>query len=66
MGGVHQNDKETVTTHYTVDYLSEQKLDLTATVDGSYSARYVYTLSEARLSAEFTYAENIKDSETNT
>lgn len=63
VGGVHQNDKETVTTHYTVDYLSEQKLDLTATVDGSYSARYVYTLSEARLSAEFTYADGTERGE---
>lgn len=57
VGSVHQNDFETVTTHYTVDYLSEKNNDLLAEVDGAYTARYVYTTDELRVSAEFTYAE---------
>ena len=43
-----QNDKETVTRHYTVDYLSTANRDIFVTEDGSYTSRYVYDASGRR------------------
>ena len=52
-----QNDKETVTRRYVVDYLSIANRDIFVTEDGSYTTRYVYDASGRRISAEFDYAE---------
>ncbi len=64
IGTTVQSDKETVTRHYTVDYLSIANRDIFVTEDGSYTTRYVYDASGRRLSAEFDYAEGTKRGET--
>jgi len=56
IGTTVQNDKETVTRHYVVDYLSIANRDIFETEDGSYTTRYVYDVSGRRISAEFDYA----------
>ena len=58
-----QNDKETVTRHYVVDYLSIANRDIFVTEDGSYTTRYVYDASGKRISAEFDYAEGTQRGE---
>ena len=58
-----QNDKETVTRHYIVDYLSIANRDIFVTEDGSYTTRYVYDVSGRRISAEFDYAPGTKRGE---
>ncbi len=42
IGTTVQSDKETVTRHYVVDYLSIANRDIFVTEDGSYTTRYVY------------------------
>jgi YD repeat-containing protein len=56
-GTVQQNDFETVTTHYTVDYLSSANRDIMAVEEGSYTQRNVYDLNGTRISAAFDYTE---------
>jgi len=63
IGTTVQNDKETVTRHHVVDYLSIANRDIFVTEDGSYTSRYVYDASGRRLSAEFDYAEGTKRGE---
>ena len=58
-----QNDGETVTRHYIVDYLSIANRDIFVTEDGSYTTRYVYDAGGRRLSAEFDYASGTKRGE---
>ena len=58
-----QNDKETVTRHYTVDYLSIANRDIFVTEDGSYTTRYVYDAGGKRISAEFDYSPGTKRGE---
>jgi len=58
-----QNDKETVTRRYVVDYLSIANRDIFVTEDGSYTTRYVYDASGKRISAEFDYAPGTKRGE---
>ncbi|MBQ2329559.1 MAG: hypothetical protein II387_02295 [Oscillospiraceae bacterium] len=58
-----QNDKETVTRHYVVDYLSIANRDIFVTEDGSYTTRYVYDANGKRISAEFDYAHGTKRGE---
>lgn len=58
VGLVHQNATETVTKHYTVDYLSTANRDIMVTADGQYTQRYVYDENGTRISAEFGYADN--------
>jgi RHS repeat-associated protein len=65
VGSVHQNDFETVTTHYTVDYLSVANRDIMVTEDGSWTARYVYDEDSTRISAEFSYADGTARGTTN-
>ena len=63
IGTTVQNDKETVTRHYVVDYLSIANRDIFVTEDGSYTTRYVYDAGGRRLSAEFDYAPGTKRGE---
>ena len=63
IGTTHQNDYETVTRHYVVDYLSAANRDLIATEDGSYVTRYVYDENSVRISAEFDYADGTQRGE---
>ena len=63
IGTTVQSDKETVTRHYTVDYLSIANRDIFVTEDGSYTTRYVYDASGKRISAEFDYAPGTKRGE---
>lgn len=63
IGTTVQNDKETVTRRYVVDYLSIANRDIFVTEDGSYTTRYVYDASGRRLSAEFDYAPGTKRGE---
>ena len=63
VGTTHQNDYETVTRHYVVDYLSAANRDLVATEDGSYVTRYVYDENSVRISAEFDYADGTQRGE---
>ena len=58
-----QNDKETVTRHYIVDYLSIANRDIFVAEDGSYTTRYVYDEGGKRISAEFDYAPGTKRGE---
>ncbi len=60
IGTTVQNDKETVTRHYVVDYLSIANRDIFVTEDGSYTSRYVYDAGGKRISAEFDYAPGTK------
>ena len=63
IGTTVQNDGETVTRHYVVDYLSIANRDIFVTEDGSYTTRYVYDASGRRLSAELDYAPGTKRGE---
>ncbi len=65
VGSVHENDFETVTAHFVVDYSSEANRVLQADVEGAYTARYVYDDFGARFSAEFTYADGTDRGTTN-
>ncbi len=58
VGTVTQNNLETVTLHYTVDYLSTANRDIMVTADGQHTTRYVYDEDGTRVSAEYTYADN--------
>ena len=63
IGTTVQSDKETVTRHYVVDYLSIANRDIFVTEDGSYATRYVYDAGGRRISAEFDYAPGTKRGE---
>ena len=63
IGTTVQNDKETVTRHYVVDYLSIANRDIFVTEDGSYTTRCVYDAGGRRISAEFDYAPGTKRGE---
>ena len=65
VGTTHQNDFETVTKHYIVDYLSEANRDILVTEDGSYTQRHVYDENSRRISAEFNYADGTARGTTN-
>ena len=56
VGTTVQNNFETVTKHYVVDYLSVANRDILVTEDGSYTQTYVYDENSARISAEYSYA----------
>ena len=56
VGTTVQNNFETVTKHYVVDYLSVANRDILVTEDGSYTQTYVYDENSARISAEYNYA----------
>ena len=58
VGTTVQNNPETVTKHYVVDYLSMANRDILVTEDGRYTQRYVYDENGKRISAEYDYAEN--------
>ena len=60
VGTTVQNNPETVTKHYVVDYLSMANRDILVTEDGRYTQRYVYDENGKRISAEYDYAENTK------
>lgn len=65
VGTTHQNDYETVTKHYIVDYLSRANRDILVTEDGSYTQRYVYDENSRRISTEFDYADGTTRGTTN-
>ena len=56
-GTTVQNNCETVTKSYVVDYFSIAFRDILVTEEGSWTQRYVYDLRGMRISAEFGYAE---------
>jgi RHS repeat-associated protein len=58
-----QNNFETVTKTYVVDYLSAANRDILVTEAGSFIQRYVYAPSGGRVSAEFDYAEGTERGE---
>ena len=58
VGTTVQNNFETVTMNYTVDYLSPANRDIMVEVEGRYTQRYVYDNYGSRVSAEFNYADN--------
>jgi len=57
IGTTVQNDFETVTKNFVVDYLSVANRDVMVIEDGSWVTRYVYDAQGFRISAEFSYAE---------
>lgn len=57
VGSVHQNEFETITKHYTVDYLSEANRDIMVSVEGVYDARYAYDMDGFCVSTELSYAD---------
>jgi RHS repeat-associated core domain len=63
VGTTVQNNFETVTKHYVVDYLSVANRDILVTEDGSYTQTYVYDENSARISAEYSYAPGTARSE---
>jgi len=65
VGTTVQNNFETVTKNYVVDYLSLANRDIFVTEEGSFTQRYVYDLGGTRLSAEFDYAEGTARGATN-
>ena len=63
IGTTVQNDCETVTKLYIVDYLSIAFRDILVTEEGSRTQRYVYDLRGTRISAEYGYAEGTERGE---
>ncbi|MDR0905339.1 MAG: hypothetical protein LBN00_04055 [Oscillospiraceae bacterium] len=57
IGTTVQNNFETVTRNYILDYLSLANRDILVTEDGSFTERYVYDASGIRVSAEYGYAD---------
>jgi RHS repeat-associated protein len=57
VGTTAQNDFETVTKQYVVDYTSGVHRDILIIENGSFEQRYVYGADAERLSVEFNYAD---------
>jgi RHS repeat-associated protein len=65
VGTTAQNDFETVTKQYVVDYTSGVHRDILIIENGSFEQRYVYGADAERLSAEFSYADGTERGTTN-
>ncbi len=63
IGTVHQNDYETVRTHYMADYTSENEDDVLEIEDGSFVRANIYDDDGRRLSSVFSHAKDTKEGE---
>lgn len=63
IGTTFQNNFETVTKNYVVDYLSVANRDILVTEEGSFIQRYVYDEDGTRITAEYSYASGTKRGE---